>query len=493
MKKLYTLWNAALLTCAFVFAAFSAQAMNGTMSGPTGDHLISFTLNVGANTYKSFNIEATQNKSFSVDWGDGEIWEYVSDSYSYTNYLSHEYAATGDYEVTVTSAPDCELLGINCNYAKVSALNVKQCSTLKAISCSYNALTTLDVTGCTALQMLSVEYNALSSLKFGGNPALSTLSCSFNDLINLDVSECSALEYITCVNNKLTSLDVSANKALQNLFCTHNALYTLNVNGCESLLALDFSNNRLSSVDVSNCPLLYDLEGIGNNMPLSELYAISQTGKSGYFSPQFLIQTVKTENPYGAGENYFGGNYTEYVVYKHFDGYDYNGSGYDEIGAGEVFTVTDGIITFHVAGEYYVYMSNSAINFPNELYVIVKLEVVDDLVLPSIVFDALPNGAVNIAYQHTIFATGSKPITWTIISGSLPAGLNFHDDGTISGTPTEFGNFVITVNAENAAGSVTKTFSLIIKEEAEMQKIVFTWEVTTEDEDSYWKYLEVAT
>jgi formylglycine-generating enzyme required for sulfatase activity len=74
---------------------------------------------------------------------------------------------------------------------------------------------------------------------------------------------------------------------------------------------------------------------------------------------------------------------------------------------------------------------------------------------------SLPNGTVGTAYSHTLTATGSTPITWSIESGALPAGLTYNA-GVISGTPTTAGTSNFTVKAANAAGSVTKALVIVI-------------------------------
>ena len=85
----------------------------------------------------------------------------------------------------------------------------------------------------------------------------------------------------------------------------------------------------------------------------------------------------------------------------------------------------------------------------------------------TITTDTLPNGKVGGAYSHTLTADGTAPITWSIDSGNLPAGLSLNKDtGEISGTPTAEGTSTFTVKAENSTGSVTKELSITIAKAA---------------------------
>lgn len=85
----------------------------------------------------------------------------------------------------------------------------------------------------------------------------------------------------------------------------------------------------------------------------------------------------------------------------------------------------------------------------------------ETLQAPSVIITALPGGKVGEAYSRTLAARGSVPITWSLESGSLPAGLTLSGN-TISGTPTAAGTFTFTVKASNAAGSDSRELSIVI-------------------------------
>ena len=55
----------------------------------------------------------------------------------------------------------------------------------------------------------------------------------------------------------------------------------------------------------------------------------------------------------------------------------------------------------------------------------------------SVTTTSLPNGQVNHAYAATLIAAGgTEPLSWTVSTGTLPAGLTLAPTGTIAGTPT---------------------------------------------------------
>ena len=81
---------------------------------------------------------------------------------------------------------------------------------------------------------------------------------------------------------------------------------------------------------------------------------------------------------------------------------------------------------------------------------------------PKITTTTLPNGIVGTAYNQTLAADGTTPITWSVTSGSLPAGLSLNGNA-ITGTPTAAGTYTFTVTATNSAGSDSEEYTLTIK------------------------------
>ena len=82
---------------------------------------------------------------------------------------------------------------------------------------------------------------------------------------------------------------------------------------------------------------------------------------------------------------------------------------------------------------------------------------------PSITTGAtLPAGTVGTTYSQTLVASGTETILWKLDSGSsLPNGLSLSGN-TITGTPSESGNFEFTITAKNNVGSDSQEFSLTI-------------------------------
>lgn len=85
----------------------------------------------------------------------------------------------------------------------------------------------------------------------------------------------------------------------------------------------------------------------------------------------------------------------------------------------------------------------------------------------QILTQALPTGAVSDAYQAVIEIDGGQsPFAWAVVDGILPEGLRLDlAAGGISGTPTEAGFFIITVEVTDSSAeafTAVKEFELEI-------------------------------
>ena len=77
---------------------------------------------------------------------------------------------------------------------------------------------------------------------------------------------------------------------------------------------------------------------------------------------------------------------------------------------------------------------------------------------------SLPNGTVGQAYSAQLNATGgTSPYSWSVSSGSLPAGLSLSLAGLISGIPTTAGSSTFTAMVSDASSqSATGNFTLTV-------------------------------
>lgn len=90
--------------------------------------------------------------------------------------------------------------------------------------------------------------------------------------------------------------------------------------------------------------------------------------------------------------------------------------------------------------------------------VVHAFEVTNAIAAPGISTTSLGPLVAGSAYSATLSATGADPITWSIVEGSLPAGLTLNaSTGDITGTPETDAVISIKVRATNSAGFEEKT------------------------------------
>jgi hypothetical protein len=77
----------------------------------------------------------------------------------------------------------------------------------------------------------------------------------------------------------------------------------------------------------------------------------------------------------------------------------------------------------------------------------------------------LPEGSCQAGsevYDQQLIGCGTGQLTWTMVSGSLPAGIEMSSDGHIYGRTTEAGTYPFTILLEDDVSSRTKDFELTI-------------------------------
>ena len=73
----------------------------------------------------------------------------------------------------------------------------------------------------------------------------------------------------------------------------------------------------------------------------------------------------------------------------------------------------------------------------------------------------LTPGQLTVPYNLQFTATGGSP-TWTVSSGSLPAGLTLSSAGLLSGTPTTAGDYSFKITATAGSRSDSQTYSMSV-------------------------------
>lgn len=80
---------------------------------------------------------------------------------------------------------------------------------------------------------------------------------------------------------------------------------------------------------------------------------------------------------------------------------------------------------------------------------------------------ALPPAIQGTSYRATLSAVfGSAPFNWSLVGGSLPAGISLAANGTLAGTPMALGSSTFTVRVTDSAGATARaTFTLSVEQD----------------------------
>ena len=92
----------------------------------------------------------------------------------------------------------------------------------------------------------------------------------------------------------------------------------------------------------------------------------------------------------------------------------------------------------------------------------------------TIVTNEIAKGRKTEAYSLQLVAVNGKaPYSWSLMSGSLPAGLSLNAAGVIAGTPAVFGTFPFTVRVTDSVGATAiASFTIVISSDIEPLRIL---------------------
>lgn len=120
------------------------------------------------------------------------------------------------------------------------------------------------------------------------------------------------------------------------------------------------------------------------------------------------------------------------------------------------------------AGSFSFYVELSDENPPSQGWCIPKTAERDFTIVvqPGLTVDqtSVPFGTVGTGYSFKFTASGGGTQTWSFGGGSLPPGVNFGGDGSLSGTPTTKGDYVFTVRVQDGPRVGTRQLTLAVRE-----------------------------
>ncbi len=193
------------------------------------------------------------------------------------------------------------LTTLTCHTNKLTSLNVQGLTNLTNFFCVDNQLTSLNVQGLTNLTYFDCSYNQLTSLNVQGLTNLSSLECENNQLTFLNIQGLTNLEYLNCVRNQLTSLDLQGLTNLTKLECDNNQLTSLNVQGLTNLKYLYCSDNQLTSLNVQSLTNLSDFYCVYNKLISLDVQGLTNLSGLYCYNNQLTslnIKGAKVADPY---------------------------------------------------------------------------------------------------------------------------------------------------------------------------------------------------
>ncbi|WP_264535836.1 leucine-rich repeat domain-containing protein [Flavobacterium sp. N1736] len=259
----------------------------------SSNNLVSLNLKNGNNKNLNLNSTFVKNSNLTCIIVDDEIyanqkWLDLKDSTaSYTlDCINYTLIPDSNFEQKLISLGiDTDGLNgkiVTSNISKVTYLDlsnsnitnltgIEKFTALTYLDCNFNKISTIDVSKNKLLTKLSLHDNQLTSLDVSSNKDLYNLTFSLNQIKTIDLSQNKNLHIIAADRNLLSSINLSANPAIEILFCGSNNLTTIDVSNLPNLIALECSLNNIAELNVSNNSKLEDLYCYNNQIKALDL------------------------------------------------------------------------------------------------------------------------------------------------------------------------------------------------------------------------------
>lgn len=298
---------------------------------------------------------------------------------------------------------------------------------------------TSTITGTGGIRVESTTGNASLSIKGSGS---------------LDVEPKGSNSGITLCSSKNTNLDIDGADVTASSPALYG-VYLISSTDASSTSTITVNNGCLITGGNGNVGIYYYWSGT-NNAGTSSL-TVSGNAVVDTRNSQIMAQNKETVVQVGAGSDGNGG-----IVFNGKSGTVYGDVTLDEsitINQDETLRIPNGSSlnsNNHLTNNGTIIVENGGVLTGETGGKVVYA--------PSITTESLPEGKVNEEYSASLTADGSEPIEWSVTQGSLPTGLSLSKGGKITGKPTAPGDYVFTVTASNAAGSVSKELTIAVKD-----------------------------
>ena len=299
---------------------------------------------------------------------------------------------------------------------------------------------TSTITGNGGIRVESTTGNASLSIKGSGS---------------LEVEPKGSNSGITLCSSKNTNLDIDGADVTASSPAQYG-VYLISSTDASSTSTITVNNGSLTTGGNGNVGIYYYWSGT-NNAGTSSL-TVSGNAVVDTRNSQIMAQNKETVVQVGAGSDGNGG-----IVFNGKSGTVYGDVTLDEsitINQDETLRIPNGSSlnsNNHLTNNGTIIVENGGVLTGETDGKVVYA--------PSITTESLPEGKVNEEYSTSLSADGSEPIEWSVTQeDSLPTGLSLSKDGKITGIPTALGDYVFTVTASNAAGSVSKELTITVKD-----------------------------